>query len=241
MESIKYTVEPAFHSRVVKTDLKTLQSTSLDSTLGHSLVVENWYLNQDIHTDAASMVSDQRGQNFPTIWFLTRYSKLSDINSKGDEIPRASPIEFRITYADSDATNLVRVETGPAAVRNHAPVVSPTKSHKMPMPTGSTPYTHGPSVDSVLNDQLVNSTIRLDSTTTRPSGLRNLAIPINGIAVEGSNPIDITGHFSDLFVGVYRNDRVALKRLRIDRYPSHRGSREIKVSIPCILQFEVFG
>ncbi|KIO30930.1 hypothetical protein M407DRAFT_68688, partial [Tulasnella calospora MUT 4182] len=38
-----------------------------------------------------------------------------------------------------------------------------------------------------------------------------------------------TGHFSDLFVGMYQNTvRVALKRLRIERYPSENKRREIE-------------
>lgn len=79
-------------------------------------------------------------------------------------------------------------------------------------------------------------------TTTEPAGSRNRAISINDIVLEGPDPIDVTGHFADLFVGMYRNKvRVALKRLRIPRHPSERHRRDIEVSTPLVLHYKVIS
>lgn len=63
---------------------------------------------------------------------------------------------------------------------------------------------------------------------------------VEDIAIEGSDPVDVSGHFSDLFVGVYRKTtKVALKRVRIGSHPSQDDARKIEVSILCVLHYEV--
>ncbi|KAG9041987.1 hypothetical protein FS837_011503, partial [Tulasnella sp. UAMH 9824] len=178
----------------------SLQNTSLDLTLGHSLVIENWHLDQDIHTDAISM--------------------LPEINSRADDAPEAMFLEFHIIY----------VETGPAAVGNHAPVVSPTEYHEESVLIASNRYTHSPSGASASSYLLADPTISSYGATIGPAGSRNHIISVKDITMEGPNPVDVTGNFSDIFVGMYRNTvRVALKRLRIDRHPSQHDRRELEL------------
>ncbi|KAG8914750.1 hypothetical protein FRC00_011121 [Tulasnella sp. 408] len=100
----------------------------------------------------------------------------------------------------------------------------------LPMSTMSTPYTLRPLEALVSGIMLLKSTMSANSIAAGPAGLRNRAISAHDIVLEGSNPIDVTGHFADLFVGMYRNKvRVALKRLRIPRHPSERHKRDIEV------------
>ncbi|KAG8928314.1 hypothetical protein FRC01_006129 [Tulasnella sp. 417] len=127
----------------------------------------------------------------------------SMMTSKGDEAPRASLLEFDI-----------------AIPRPTAPVVSP--SHGASMCIMSTRHTFRPSRATGAENRLVNATESSES--------QDHVISVEHIVVEGSNPVDVTGHFSDLFVGMYHSTvRVALKRLRIDRRPSERDRREIKL------------
>lgn len=173
--------------------------------------------------------------------------KLSEIKSRGDEAPVAGFLEFRITFTDLDPTNPTRIETetGPVAPQNHAPIVFydelSDEPNEAPTLIASSRHALGHSEAWVANNPLPIDSPH-NTITTEPSRLRNLPISVNDIAIEGSNPIDVTGNFSDLFVGTYLNTvRVALKRLRIGRYPSQSDIQDIKVSLICLLRYEVLS
>lgn len=86
----------------------------------------------------------------------------------------------------------------------------------------------GAPVDSSTSEYSLKSSSSWLGLADKSSG--DHVIAVDDIVIEGSDPYDITGHFSDLFIGMYKGDvKVAMKRLRIGKRSSH--GREIDVSI----------
>lgn len=71
-------------------------------------------------------------------------------------------------------------------------------------------------------------------------GSGDYVIAVDDIVIQGLDPYDVTGHFSDLFIGIHKGDvKVAMKRLRIGKRSSH--GHEIEVSIHGAPTLEVWS
>ncbi|KAG8944683.1 hypothetical protein FRC04_001647, partial [Tulasnella sp. 424] len=212
-----------------------LTNSTLDFTRGHYLLIESWRISQDTGTDAMLLLAEIRSKGDkapkPSLSeFFIRYddpgpaqqipSSLQRSSANSAAIPIESPSPPR-TCSQSSISSLQNIDSTNTSGRSRDVPSSTVEgtSTRFAQSASEVQASVEPIGPSRGEYPLKNGLSRF---VLADGGSGDYVIAVDDIVIQGTDPYDVTGHFSDLFIGIHKGDvKVAMKRLRIGKRSSH--------------------